>query len=115
MLGQTKQFVARVGEAGHGTQIAASMQRTFAGHDRVVIFTDMQTMGRNAYTFGYGIGDVSSAVPANVPVYAWNLAGYEASMMPTGSGNRHEFGGFSDSAFSIMQTLEAGRDGKWPF
>lgn len=115
VLGQTKQFVARVGEAGHGTQIAASMQRTFAGHDRVVIFTDMQTMGRNAYTFGYGIGDVSSAVPANVPVYAWNLAGYEASMMPTGSGNRHEFGGFSDSAFSIMQTLEAGRDGKWPF
>ena len=115
VLGQTQQFVRRVGEAGHGTQIAASMQRTFAGHDRVVIFTDMQTMGRNAYTFGYGIGDVSSAVPANVPVYAWNLAGYEASMMPTGSGNRHEFGGFSDSAFSIMQTLEAGRDGKWPF
>lgn len=115
VLGQTQQFVRRVGEAGHGTQIAASIQRTFAGHDRVVIFTDMQTMGRNAYTFGYGIGDVSSAVPVNVPVYAWNLAGYEASMMPTGSGNRHEFGGFSDSAFSIMQTLEAGRDGKWPF
>lgn len=115
VLGQTQQFVARVGEAGHGTRIAESMKSTFAGHDRVVIFTDMQTMGRNAYTFGYGIGDVSSAVPANVPVYAWNLAGYEASMMPTGSGNRHEFGGFSDSAFSIMQTLEAGRDGKWPF
>lgn len=115
VLGQTQQFVRRVGEAGHGTQIAASMQRTFAGHDRVVLFTDMQTMGRNAYTFGYGIGDVSSAVPANVPVYAWNLAGYEASMMPTGSGNRHEFGGFSDSAFSIMQTLEAGRDGRWPW
>jgi len=115
VLGQTKQFVARVGEAGHGTRIAESMQRTFAGHDRVVIFTDMQTMRRNAYTFGYGIGNVSEAVPANVPVYAWNLAGYEASMMPTGSGNRHEFGGFSDSAFSIMQTLEAGRDGRWPW
>lgn len=115
VLGQTQQFVRRVGEAGHGTQIAASMRATFAGHDRVVVFTDMQTMGRNARTFGYGIGDVSSAVPASVPVYAWNLAGYEASMMPTGSGNRHEFGGFSDSAFSIMQTLEAGRDGRWPW
>lgn len=115
VLGQTQQFVRRVGEAGHGTQIAASMRATFAGHDRVVVFTDMQTMGRNAHTFGYGIGDVSSAVPASVPVYAWNLAGYEASMMPTGSGNRHEFGGFSDSAFSIMQTLEAGRDGRWPW
>lgn len=115
VLGQTQQFVNRVGEAGHGTQIAASIQRTYAKHDRVVIFTDMQTMGRNSYTYGYGIGDVSGSVPADVPLYAWNLAGYKASMMPTGSGNRHEFGGFSDSAFSIMQTLEAGRDGKWPF
>jgi hypothetical protein len=115
VLGQTQLFVRRVGEAGHGTRIAESMQRTYAKHDRVVIFTDMQTMGRNAYTYGYGIGDVSGAVPPDVPVYAWNLAGYEASMMPTGSGNRHEFGGFSDSAFSIMQTLEAGRDGRWPW
>ena len=115
VLGQTQQFVRRVGEAGHGTQIAASIQRTYAKHDRVVIFTDMQTMGRNVYTYGYGIGDVSGSVPPDVPVYAWNLAGYEASMMPTGSGNRHEFGGFSDSAFNIMQTLEAGRDGRWPW
>jgi hypothetical protein len=113
VLGQTQQFVRRVGEAGHGTQIAASMKATFAKHDRVVIFTDMQTM--NARHTWYGMGNVSEAVPANVPVYAWNLAGYEASMMPTGSGNRHEFGGFSDSAFSIMQTLEAGRDGRWPW
>lgn len=115
VLGQTQQFVRRVGEAGHGTQIAASIQRTYAKHDRVVIFTDMQTMGRNAYTFGYGMGDVSGSVPADVPLYAWNLAGYKASMMPTGSGNRHEFAGFGDSAFTIMQTLEAGRDGAWPW
>jgi hypothetical protein len=113
VLRQTQQLVARVGEVGSGTRIAESMKRTFAKHDRVVIFTDMQTMRGSSY--GYHIGDVSSAVPANVPVYAWNLAGHEASMMPTGSGNRHEFGGFSDSAFSIMQTLEAGRDGQWPF
>lgn len=113
VLGQTQQFVRRVGDAGHGTQIAASIQRTYAKHDRVVIFTDMQTMtGRHTW---YGMGDVSSAVPADVPLYAWNLAGYEASMMPTGSANRHEFGGFSDSAFTVMQTLESGRDGAWPW
>jgi hypothetical protein len=114
VLGLTQLFVNRVGEAGHGTRIAESMRKTFAKHDRVVIFTDMQTMRVGGYN-PFGIGDVSSAVPPGVPVYAWNLAGYEASMMPTGSGNRHEFGGFSDSAFSIMQTLEAGRDGLWPW
>jgi hypothetical protein len=110
VLRQTKQLVDRVGEAGHGTDIAGAVRATYAGHDRVVILTDMQTIGR-----GYYGSSVTDSVPANVPLYAWNLAGYEASMMPTGSGNRHEFGGFSDSAFSIMQTLEAGRDGRWPW
>lgn len=112
VLRQTEQLVRRVGEAGHGTDIAGAIRQTFAGHDRVVVFTDMQTIG--GYAWGYS-GSVTDAVPADVPLYAWNLAGYEASMMPTGSGNRHEFGGFSDSAFSIMQTLEAGRDGAWPW
>jgi len=112
VLRQTTQLVNRVGEAGHGTDIAGAVRATFNGHDRVVILTDMQTLGHARY---YGATQVADSVPANVPLYAWNLAGYEASMMPTGSGNRHEFGGFSDSAFSIMQTLEAGRDGRWPW
>lgn len=112
VLRQTKQLVDRVGEAGHGTDIAGAVRATYAGHDRVVILTDMQTIG---HRYHYGATSVGDSVPANVPLYAWNLAGYEASMMPTGSGNRHEFGGFSDSAFSIMQTLEAGRDGRWPW
>jgi hypothetical protein len=111
VLRQTKQLVDRVGEAGHGTDIAGAVRATYAGHDRVVILTDMQTVGGIGY---YG-RSVTESVPANVPLYAWNLTGYVASMMPTGSGNRHEFGGFSDSAFSIMQTLEAGRDGRWPW
>jgi hypothetical protein len=114
VLRQTKQLVDRVGEAGHGTDIAGAVRATFNGHDRVVILTDMQTMRGIGYGSAYG-QRVTDSVPANVPLYAWNLAGYEASMMPTGSGNRHEFGGFSDSAFSIMQTLEAGRDGRWPW
>lgn len=112
VLRQTTQLVDRVGEAGHGTDIAGAVRATYAGQDRVVIFTDMQTIG---HRYHYGATSVSDAVPANVPLYAWNLAGYEASMMPTGSGNRHEFGGFSDAAFGIMQTLEAGRDGRWPW
>lgn len=115
VLKQAQQLIARVGEAGGGTAIAKAMQDTFAGHDRVVILTDMQTMsGHNRYS-PYGVGNVSGAVPPTVPVYAWNLCGYESSMLPTGADNRHEFGGFSDSAFKIMQTLEAGRDGRWPW
>lgn len=114
VLAQTMQFTSRFGEAGGGTQVAKAMTQTYAGHDRVVILSDMQTMNQRHYLSRH-IGDVTTAVPQDVPVYAWNLAGYEASMMPTGSANRHEFGGFSDSAFSIMQTLEAGRDGAWPW
>jgi len=113
VLREVEGFARNVGKVGSGTQIAAAIGNTYAGHDRVVVFTDMQTMGSTRY--GYRNGDVSGSVPANIPLYAWNLAGYEASMMPTGSGNRHEFGGFSDSAFSIMQTLEAGASGSWPF
>lgn len=117
VLRQTEQMAARVGTAGNGTRIVESLKRTFRGHDRVVIFTDMQTMpddGEMPY-YAYHVGNVSTAVPPNVPIYAWNLVGYKASMMPTGSGNRHEFGGFSDSAFSLMQTIEAGRDARWPW
>lgn len=115
VLAQTKQFTSRFGEAGGGTRVAKAMTQTYAGHDRVVILSDMQTVNQQHHLSRHIIGDVTTAVPQDVPVYAWNLAGYEASMMPTGSGNRHEFGGFSDSAFSLMQTIEAGRDARWPW
>ncbi|GAA3138607.1 hypothetical protein GCM10010466_31950 [Planomonospora alba] len=48
-------------------------------------------------------------------MYGFNLQGYRHAAMPTGSGNRHEFGGFSGAAFRLVPPLEAGRDADWPF
>ncbi|GAT68212.1 RNA-binding protein [Planomonospora sphaerica] len=109
VLKEVERFCARIGEVGHGTQIADSVRRTYSGHDRVVILSDMQTMS------GHHAGGVTGAAPAHVPMYGFNLQGYRHAAMPTGSGNRHEFGGFSDAAFRLIPLLEAGRDAGWPF
>lgn len=109
VLKELNRFVHRIGEVGHGTQIAESVSRTYKGHDRVIILSDMQTMS------GYYAGDVTHAAPAHVPMYGFNLVGYEHAAMPTGTGNRHELGGFSDATFKLIPLLEAGRSADWPF
>lgn len=110
MLRETERFIACVGKVGHGTDIHGAVARTFRKgyHDRVFIITDMQTIGG-------GYRNVESLVPANVPVYAFNLGGYRQSMMRTGVGNRHEFGGLSDSTFKNVPLLEKGIDTGWPW
>ncbi|MEV4299860.1 TROVE domain-containing protein [Microbispora rosea] len=109
VLREVERFCGRIGEVGHGTQIADALRRSWKGHDRAVILSDMQTMT------GYYASGVATAVPAQVPLYGFNLVGYKAAAMPTGSGNRHEFGGFSDACFRLIPLLEAGRDAGWPF
>lgn len=37
-------------------------------------------------------GDPTEQVPADVPVYTWDLAGYLAGHGPSGTRNRHTFG-----------------------
>ena len=54
-------------------------------------------------------------VPANVPVYTWNLAGYRVGHGPSGKANRHTFGGLSDAAFRMVPLLEAERSADWPW
>jgi TROVE domain len=92
---------------GGGTDTPAALRAAFAGHDRVVIVTDEQV--------GCDPAGVSESIPANVPLYTWNLAGYQFGHAPSGSGNRHTFGGLTDQAFGMIPLLESGRDGKWPF
>jgi len=92
-----------------GTNTADAVRRHYRDtfHSRVVIITDEQAWG------GYHGGEPTALVPANVPVYTWNLAGYKLGHGPSGSGNRHVFGGLTDSAFRMIPMLEAGRDARW--
>ncbi|MCC9308416.1 TROVE domain-containing protein [Kitasatospora sp. RB6PN24] len=90
---------------GGGTDTAAALQATFRGHDRVVIMTDEQAAA----------GTVDQAVPASVPMYTWNLAGYRTGHAPSGVHNRHTFGGLTDAAFRMVPLLEGGVDGAWPW
>jgi hypothetical protein len=90
-----------------GTQTELAVRRHFREHDRVVILTDEQA------TYS-GHGDVAAAVPASVPVYTWNLAGYRLGHA-AGAANRHTFGGLTDASFGVVQMLERGQDAKWPW
>ncbi|WP_017538642.1 TROVE domain-containing protein [Nocardiopsis halophila] len=98
----------RFGDMG-GTDTAAAVRSHFRGHDRVVIVTDEQAWG------GYRGEEPTRQVPESVPVYTWNLAGYEHGHGPSGEHNRHVFGGLSDAAFRMIPLIEAGRTANWPW
>ncbi|KJK49041.1 RNA-binding protein [Lentzea aerocolonigenes] len=106
VIREVDRFLKRIGEVGHGTDIAGSLQRTYRGHDRVFIISDMQTVS------GPGISDL---VPRHVPIYGFNLGGYQQAAFATGKANRHEFGGLSDATFRMVPLLEAGQNADWPF
>ncbi|BCJ57574.1 TROVE domain-containing protein [Micromonospora endophytica] len=92
---------------GGGTRTEQAVRDHYDGHDRLVILTDEQA-------HWHGEADVTAAVPARVPVYTWNLAGYRVGHMPT-EGNRHTFGGLSDAAFAMIPLIEVGSRDQWPF
>jgi hypothetical protein len=58
---------------------------------------------------------VAASVPASVPVYTWNLAGFRLGHAPAGGANRHTFGGLSDAAFGLIPLLERRADAGWPW
>ncbi|MFZ3473265.1 TROVE domain-containing protein [Streptomyces sp. 4.24] len=97
----------RFGDLG-GTNTAEAVRAHYEGHDRVLIVTDEQA------TYSYG-GDPTALVPDTVPVYTWNLAGYRVGHAPSGSANRHTFGGLTDAAFRMVSLIEDGRDAAWPW
>jgi hypothetical protein len=91
---------------GGGTDTAGALRKHYDGHDRVVIVTDEQV--------GTSPTEVSASMPANRPLYTWNLAGYAHGHAPTGL-NRWAFGGLSDQGFKMIPLLESGRNGAWPW
>jgi hypothetical protein len=93
---------------GGGTDTAAAIRKHYRNHhDRVVIITDEQASRDHR--------EVSQEVPTNVPLYTWNLAGYEHGHSPSGAANRHTFGGLTDQAFKMIPLLEANQNADWPF
>ncbi|MGW4322890.1 TROVE domain-containing protein [Streptomyces sp. NPDC004684] len=97
----------RFGDLG-GTDTTEAVRRHYRGHDRVLIVTDEQYSAHRH-------GDPTAQIPDRVPVYTWNLEGYRAGHGPSGAGNRHTFGGLSDSAFRMVSLLESARDADWPW
>ncbi|MGW3987712.1 TROVE domain-containing protein [Streptomyces sp. NPDC004830] len=91
-----------------GTDTTEALRRHYDGHDRVLIVTDEQ------YTHHHR-GGPAEQVPADVPLYTWNLAGHPAGHGPSGAANRHTFGGLSDAAFRMVPLIEAARDADWPW
>ncbi|MFG2921312.1 TROVE domain-containing protein [Streptomyces sp. NPDC048305] len=97
----------RFGDLG-GTNTVQAVRKHYRGHDRVLIVTDEQA----SFTH---YGDATEGIPPTVPVYTWNLAGHRVGHAPSGSENRHTFGGLSDAAFRMVPLLEAGRSADWPW
>jgi len=107
LLRGIQSFTAREGEVGHGTELDRAFAEAYAGQDRVVIVSDMQS-------FGSYKGDITTQCPADVKLYGLNVAGYPGGVIDLSKRNRFEIGGFSDQVFRQISLLEAG-DGNWPF
>lgn len=87
-----------------GTATVQTINATFKGHDRVVVITDEQA------NMHYGL-----QVPANVPIYTFNLAGYGAAQFDSSSNRITLGGGLTDGAFRLIPMLEAGSGARWPW
>lgn len=115
-LAEIERFTRRVGEVGHGTDMWGALERTFNGHDRVFLISDMQTITkRSSYGGHHAPEPYDAVVPKNVPIYGFNLGGYSNVPYVAGSPNRHEFGGLTDATLRAIPLLEAGNDAGWPF
>ncbi|MFD9354672.1 TROVE domain-containing protein [Streptomyces sp. NPDC060031] len=93
-----------------GTETTKAVRAHYREHDRVLIVTDEQA----ASAPRGGRRGPAEPVPAEIPVYTWNLAGYQPAHGPAGP-HRHTFGGLTDTAFRLIGLIEAGRQADWPW
>lgn len=109
------------GDSINGTDIPRAVKDNFTSeYKRVVIVTDEQSrpgmLPSNMYRHG-GMQEtrINDLIPAHVPVYLWNMAGYSASILDTGAPNNHCFGGLSDASFGLIEMLENRKNAPWPW
>lgn len=103
-------FDRLVGNVGHGTNTVSALLNHYKGQRRVVICTDGQ------YGWAHqNFPELSSAIPADVPLFQIDSTGYAASSVDTSRPNRYEVGGFSDKLFTMISMLDGGRSTSWPW
>ncbi len=90
-----------------GTDTFSAVHAHFDGHDRVVIVTDEQNQASR-------YSSINDVVPRDVPVYVWNIGGYQVGSTAAGVG-RFTFGGLSDAGFRMVDLIERGRNAAWPW
>lgn len=106
------QAVGQDRTVGGGTNTIGLLSQLYSGQDRVVIVTDEQTW----HPSRYGIYGASQSVnDISVPIYTFNLNGYEAAQLPSGSEKRYTFGGLTDAGFRMIGLIESAEDANWPF
>ena len=101
VLRTVEKVEARIGRVGYGTYLGAALARWYDGHDRVVVFSDMQT--------------ADQLPKLGVTTYVFNTGGYKAMPLAVGKNGHYELGGFSDATFRLMALLENLQDADWPF
>jgi hypothetical protein len=106
-LSQLVRWVKEGYNIGGGTPTMEAMSKLFNGHDRVILLTD------EGHDYS-SVGMVGDAIPADVPLYTFNLAGYKAAGTKS-TVNRHTFGGLNDQAFKLVNLIEDGTAGNWPW
>lgn len=113
------------GPVGTGTDIPRAVRDNLRDeHARVVIVTDEQSepgvlpsniYGHFAFADAMPPTRIDDLIPQSVPVYVWNIGGYKHGVLPSGHGNRHLFGGLTDSAFRMVSMLEMGSNARYPW
>jgi hypothetical protein len=91
---------------GGGTETWPAVRASFDRHDRIVIVTDEQAWADPG-------GSLVPGSEFDVPIYTFNVAGYQAGHMPSGGRQRYTFGGLSDQGFAAIELIERGRDLDW--
>lgn len=101
--------IVRSGSLNMGTNTWQAVQAHYDGHDRVVVFSDMQSTSYSSY------GGEPPSIKTIPTIYNFNLRGYGRANMDTSQPGRYELGGFSDAVFRIMGLLERGKNAPWPW
>lgn len=107
LLSQLKRWKSGGYFIGAGTSTEACLRASLRPeHTRVLVLTDEMNGG-------WGGGRPESAVPARVPMYTYNLAGYRVGH--GGGVNRVRLAGLSDAMFQVMSLTESALSAGWPW